>query len=106
MKTDNDPAIYRFVLYTAGENASGQRAHQNLQSICNEYIPDKYSIDVLDLKSSPGIVLNEQVLAVPMVIRKAPPPEVRVIGDLSNRELAVRALGIEKDMASQTPGRV
>lgn len=92
IKTDEDPAIYQFTLYVAGENASGQRAHQNLHSICDEYVPDKYSIDVVDLKSSPDTVLNKQVLAVPMVVRKAPQPEVRVIGDLSNRDLAIRVL--------------
>jgi len=106
MKKDDSPAKYRFTLYIAGENASGQHAHQNLQGICDEFIPDKYSIDVVDLKSSPATVLKEQVLAVPMVVRKAPPPEVRIIGDLSNRELAIRALGIEENIARQTPKRV
>lgn len=105
MGTCDSQAIYRFTLYITDKNATGQRTYQNLQSICQEYIPDKYSINVVDLKSSSGILLNEMVLAIPMVVRKAPLPEIRIIGDLSDRELAIRALGIEEDQPGKPPSK-
>jgi circadian clock protein KaiB len=86
------PVMYRFALYIIGSNASGQHARQNLESICREYLTDNYSIEIVDLESSTGAVPDEQVLAIPMVVRKAPLPEVRIIGDLSNRGLAVNKL--------------
>ena len=100
MKNDEFHTIFQFVLYIAGESASGQRAYQNLRSICDEYVPGKYSIDIVDLEAAPEIAVQEQVLAVPMVVKKAPLPEVRIIGDLSDREKVLEVLGIERDSSA------
>jgi len=58
----------------------------------------------LILGAAGEIVRQERVLAVPMVIRKSPLREVRVIGDLSDREMAVRALGIRQELAGRAAG--
>ena len=91
MKSEDHLPEYRFTLYDSNETTAGKLAYYNLQNICKEYIPDRYSIEVVDLRTT-SLLLEEQVLAVPMVIRRSPQPEVRIIGDLSNRDLAVQKL--------------
>jgi hypothetical protein len=73
------------------EVATGGAVSWYPQSICDEYIPYKYS-DSVDLEAAPDRILQEQVLAVPILTRRTPPPEVHILGDMSNRELGIQEL--------------
>lgn len=64
----------------------------NLKRICSSYIGDDYDIQVIDLLGHPELARQHQILAVPTVVRMYPPPERRVIGDLSRTELVVNGL--------------
>ena len=73
-------------LYVAGETAKSLTAFANLKKICEEHLPNRYSIEVIDLSRHPELAQNDQILALPTLVRKLPEPIRRVIGDLSNQD--------------------
>jgi circadian clock protein KaiB len=79
-------------LYVAGPTPRSFVAFRNLQQLCDEHLGGCYSIKVIDLIKNPQIARDDQIIAVPAVIRKRPSPTRRVIGDLSNTERVLAVL--------------
>jgi circadian clock protein KaiB len=79
-------------LYVAGRSPKSQSAFINLKSLCEKHIPGRYSIEVIDLRTNPGLAKVDQIVAIPTLVRKVPPPLKRVIGDLSDSDKAMVAL--------------
>jgi circadian clock protein KaiB len=73
-------------LYVAGQTPKSLAAFANLKKICETHLRGKYRIEVIDLLVHPELARVDQVVALPTLIRKLPPPVKRIIGDLSNRE--------------------
>jgi len=73
-------------LYVAGQTPRSLAAFANLKKICETHLKGKYRIDVIDLLANPELARADQIVAIPTLIRKLPPPVKRIIGDLSNRQ--------------------
>jgi circadian clock protein KaiB len=73
-------------LYVAGETAKSVRAFANLKSFCEENLKGEYVIEVIDLVKNPQLAEGDQIVALPTLVRKLPPPMKRIIGDLSSTE--------------------
>ncbi len=71
-------------LYVAGQTPKSLAAFANLKKICEEHLQDKYHIEVVDLLKNPQLAGGDQILAIPTLVRKLPPPIKKIIGDLSN----------------------
>lgn len=81
-------------LYIAGLTPKSVKALANLRKICEEYLAGAYEIDIVDLTVCPDRGKNDQILAIPTLVRKLPPPLVKIIGDLSNTEKVLVGLSI------------
>ena len=81
-------------LYVAGQTSKSVLALTNLKKICEEHLGSKYSIEVIDLSKNPQLANGDQILAVPTLVRKLPPPLRKIIGDLSNTEKVLVGLDI------------
>jgi circadian clock protein KaiB len=66
----------------------------NLTRICHEQLEDKCSIEVIDIERSPRLAKENQIVAIPTVVKTFPLPMRRVIGDLSNTERVLAGLGL------------
>lgn len=77
---------WRLRLYVAGKTPKSVVAFQNLKNLCEEHLAGIYSIEVIDLLKSPQLASDDQILAVPTLVRKLPAPLRKIIGDLSDRE--------------------
>src|ERR1700709_2571108 len=73
-------------LYVAGQTPKSLAAIANLKRLCEEHLAGHYTIEVVDLQVTPQLAAGDQIVAVPTLIRRLPPPLRRVIGDLSNAE--------------------
>jgi circadian clock protein KaiB len=73
-------------LYVAGQTPKSLRAFANLKKICETELRGKYRIEVIDVLAHPERARADQIVAIPTLIRKLPPPIKRLIGDLSNKE--------------------
>jgi len=81
-------------LYTAGETARSVSALQNLESICEQHLKGRYRIEVVDLLKHPQLARGDQIVAVPTLVRRLPPPMKRIIGDLSNENSVLVGLDL------------
>lgn len=92
--------VWELRLYIAGQTPKSQRALENLQKICEEHLPGRYRIEVVDLVKNPRLAKEDEIVAIPTLVRKLPDPIRRIIGDLSNVEKALVGLQLRP---SQTP---
>lgn len=81
-------------LYVVGMTQTARRAFNNLENICETHFPNRYEIEIIDLKEDPQLASQEQIFAVPTVVRKLPPPLRKVIGDLSDSEKVLVGLDL------------
>lgn len=82
-------------LYVAGQTPKSVRALANLHKICETHLVGKYRIEIVDLIKNPNMGRADQILAIPTLVRKLPPPLVKIIGDLSNTERVLVGLRIQ-----------
>jgi circadian clock protein KaiB len=73
-------------LYVAGATPKSLAALANLRKICETHLHGQYSIEVIDLQAHPELARADQIVALPTLVRKLPPPVKRIIGDLSNEQ--------------------
>ena len=73
-------------LYIAGQTPKSVTAFSNLKRLCEEHLPGRYKIEVIDLMQQPQLAAGDQIVAIPTLIRKLPEPLRRIVGDLSNTE--------------------
>jgi circadian clock protein KaiB len=73
-------------LYTAGQTPKSVLAFKNLKRICEEHMPGRYHIEVIDLMINPRLAKEDQIIAIPTLVRKLPQPLRKIIGDLSDTE--------------------
>jgi len=86
--------IYRLRLFVTGASPNSARAITNLKTICNEHLKEKYELEIIDIYQQPLIAQSEQIIALPLLIKKSPGMERRLIGDMSNKERVLRGLGL------------
>lgn len=81
-----EPEWWELRLYVAGQTPRSLEAFANLKRICDEHLPGKYKIEVIDLFKEPERAAGDQVLAIPTLVRKLPAPIRRIIGTLKDTE--------------------
>jgi circadian clock protein KaiB len=79
-------------LYIAGQTPKSVAAFNNLKRICEEHMPGRYRIEVIDLLENPRLAKEDQIVAIPTLVRKLPQPLRKIIGDLSDTERALVGL--------------
>lgn len=88
------PKKWRLRLYVAGNTANSVAAVANLKEICEDHLNGMYDIEVVDLLRNPQLARGDQIVAVPALVRKLPPPVKQIIGDLSNTERVLVGLDL------------
>jgi circadian clock protein KaiB len=94
---DHAKGAYVFRLYLAGGAPNSVRAFANLYAICQKHFPESHRIEVIDVLREPMRALAEAILVTPTVVKLSPLPEQQIIGDLSEEEEVLRALGLPQN---------
>jgi circadian clock protein KaiB len=89
-----EPELWDLRLYVAGQTPRAIAALENLKKICEEQLAGRYSIEVIDLLQNPQLARGDQILAVPTLVRKLPPPVRKIIGDLADTERVLVGLDL------------
>ncbi len=92
-------------LYIAGQSAKALAAIANLERICEKRLKGRYTIEVVDLLKNPTLARGDQILAIPTLVRKLPPPVKKIIGDLSNTERVLVGLDLRPVLVDDLSGR-
>jgi circadian clock protein KaiB len=88
------PERFELRLYIAGQTPRSLDAFGNLKRICEEHLKGRYRIEVIDLLQNPTLARGDQILAIPTMVRKLPPPVKKIIGDFSNTERVLVGLNV------------
>ena len=86
---------YELRLYIAGTTAASSKSVENLRGICEEYLKGRYELTVIDVFQQPVLAKDEQIIAVPTLIKKLPAPLRRIVGDLSNEHRVLVGLDLK-----------
>ena len=71
------------------------RAISNLKQICEQYLAGRYVLEIVDIYQTPSLAGEEQIIALPLLVIKAPLPQRRLIGDMSQTDKVLKGLGLE-----------
>ncbi|MDB5193507.1 MAG: circadian clock protein KaiB [Segetibacter sp.] len=93
-KSEKKTVEYVLRLFITGATPNSIRAITNIKQICEQHLKDRYSLEIIDVYQQRAIAEKEQLVALPLLIKKAPLPERRIIGDLSNTEKVLKGLGL------------
>jgi circadian clock protein KaiB len=85
---------YIFQLYITGASPNSSRAITNFKNLCESCLRGKYELNIIDVYQQPHIAKGVDIIALPLLVRKLPLPERRLIGDLSDQEKVIKNLGI------------
>jgi circadian clock protein KaiB len=83
-------------LYTAGQTPKSLAAIKNLKKVCEEHLAGRYEIEIIDLLKNPRLAKDDQIVAIPTLVRKLPDPVRKIIGDLSDTERALVGLQLKQ----------
>lgn len=101
--TPSDPeaeGLWLLRLYVAGQTPKSLTAFANLKRMCEAHLQGQYEIEIIDLAVDPQRARTDEIVVIPTLVRKLPPPLRRIIGDLSNTERVL--VGLE--LTARPPG--
>ena len=87
-------AEYVLRLFITGATPNSIRAITNIKLVCEEHLRGRYSLEIIDVYQEAAIAEREQLVALPLLIKKSPLPERRMIGDLSDTQKVLKGLGL------------
>lgn len=79
-------AKYVLRLYISGSTLKSSRAVENIKRVCEQHLKNRYDLEVIDVYQQAKLARDQQIVAVPMLIKRLPLPLRKLIGDMSNRK--------------------
>jgi circadian clock protein KaiB len=87
---------YVLRLYVTGMTPRSTEAFAAIKAICEEHLQGRYDLEVIDIYQHPELAKDEQIIAVPTLVKKLPAPLRRLIGNLSAEERVLLGLDLRR----------
>jgi circadian clock protein KaiB len=102
-----DPNREKYILrlYVSGMTSRATAAIQNIQNICEQHLPGRYELEIIDVYQQPTLAKGEQIIAAPTLIKKLPLPLRRFIGDMSKTDKILLGLDLRPAAGKETRKR-
>lgn len=81
-------------LYVAGTSMKAVAAITNLRAVCDTHLAGRYDLEIIDIMENPDAAERDRVVALPTLVRRAPLPVRKIIGDLSDENRVITALDV------------
>jgi circadian clock protein KaiB len=94
----SEPKRWQLRLYVAGQTPKSVTAFSNLKRICDEHLAGEFEIEVIDLIENPRLAIDDQIVAIPTLVRKLPEPIRKIVGDLSDTERTLVGLQLRSSV--------
>lgn len=90
------PLEERYVLrlYVTGMTPRSTEAIAVIKALCEERLEGRYDLEVIDIYQHPALAKDEQIIAVPTLVKKLPAPLRKLIGNLSDKERVLLGLDL------------
>src|SRR5665213_3617119 len=85
---------YVLRLYVSGSTSKSALAVENIKRICEQHLKNRYDLEVIDIYQQPNLARDEQIVALPTLVKRSPLPLRRLIGDLSNHKRVLIGLDL------------
>jgi hypothetical protein len=108
-KKQGDGGKYHFALYIDSEKPKSLHVADRLRALCRQYLTDSYTIEVIDLRKDHSLFELLRIIAAPTLDVTTPQEQThRFVGDLSQSEMFIIALGMaqEADKMGQLAGEM
>jgi circadian clock protein KaiB len=89
-----DQASFVLRLFVSGMTSNSLRAVENTRKICEEHLEGRYQLEIIDIYQQPVLAKKHQIVAVPTLVKEAPQPVRKFIGDMSQTEQILQGLDI------------
>ena len=86
---------HELILYVTGASPNSMRAISNIKSICEKYLKGKYTLQIIDVHQQPLLAREQQMIALPLLMKLQPLPVKRLVGDMSDLNKVLAGLGLE-----------
>ena len=87
---------YVLRLYVTGMTPRSTEAFASIKALCEERLQGRYELEVIDIYQHPQLAIDEQIIAVPTLVKKLPAPLRRLIGDLSDENRVLLGLDLRR----------
>jgi circadian clock protein KaiB len=84
---------YVLILFVTGASPNSVKAIANVKRICEDHLKGNYTLEIVDVYQQPLLAQQQQLIALPMLLKVNPLPQMRLIGDMSNTQKALKGLG-------------
>ena len=88
------PQKYVLRLYVTGLTPRSTRAIGTVRSVCEEHLAGQYELEIIDVYQQPGRSSEDQIVAIPTLVKCSPKPQRQIIGDMSDRNRLLGGLGL------------
>jgi circadian clock protein KaiB len=76
---------WALTLYVNGASANSIQAIETVRRICDEQLGGRVDLEIIDVQQQPALVVRDQIVAVPTLVKRLPGPKRRIVGgDLSD----------------------
>ena len=89
---------YVLRLYVVGMGPKSVQAVDNIKRICEEYLPGRYQLKVIDIYQNPVFAIDGQIVAAPTLVKELPSPLRKLIGSMADTERVL----VGMDLKSKT----
>ena len=100
MKAAEREDLYDLRLYVAGQTPKSVAAFANLKRLCDVHLAGKYRIEVIDLMKKPQRAKDDQIIAIPTLVRRLPEPIRKIIGDLCDTQRTLIGLELHEKLGN------
>lgn len=105
MTGDTTAGRWALTLYVNGASPNSVRALENAHRLCEEELAGQADLEIIDVQQGPVLVVRDQILAAPTLVRRIPEPLRQIVGDLSDAAgmhlgLGLRPLGMNDEPAA------
>jgi circadian clock protein KaiB len=86
MTAPSQPSKWVLTLYVSGASPRSLAAIETVRRLCEEDLGDDVELEIVDVHENPSLVVRDDVIAAPTLVRRMPAPLRRLVGDLSDSE--------------------
>lgn len=94
------PDRYVLRLYVTGMTPRSLRAIETVRAVCKEHLPDRHDLEIVDVYQQPERISEDQIVAIPTLVKYEPAPRRWIIGDMSDRRRLLTGLGLHLESAT------
>jgi circadian clock protein KaiB len=90
--SEHDHYVLR--LYVTGMTPRSTRAINVVREVCDKHLAGRYALEIIDVYQQPARIREDQIVAIPTLVKCGPSPLRRIVGDMSNRDRLLSGLGL------------